>query len=163
MHMTYAGRFFAAWSVIGALANFAAAGDPYEVWVSNERSGDVTVVDAATQRVVATVPAGKRPRGIHASPDGAMVFVALSGSPISTPPSATTQSATRGAARGPAAVDDDDAKAPADRAADGIGILDTTKRTLVGRINAGADPENFAVSPMGHCCLSPTRMSRRSA
>src|SRR4051812_35888725 len=106
--MTNASRFCVALCLIGALASLAAAGDPYEVWVSNERSGDVTVVDAATQTVVATVPAGKRPRGIHASPDGALVFVALSGSPISTPRSAASQSATRGAASRPPATDDDD-------------------------------------------------------
>jgi YVTN family beta-propeller protein len=43
----------------------------YFVFVSNERSGDVSVIDGATDAVVATFKVGKRPRGIHATPDGA--------------------------------------------------------------------------------------------
>src|ERR1700677_5173036 len=39
----------------------------YQVFVSNERSGDVTVIDGSSFKVVATIPVGKRPRGIHAS------------------------------------------------------------------------------------------------
>src|SRR4051794_35979420 len=58
----------------------------YWVCVSNERSGDVTILDGADRSVVATIPVGKRPRGIHASPDGKRLYVALSGSPIAGPP-----------------------------------------------------------------------------
>ena len=76
------------------LAVTCAAADPpkgpqdrkYWVCVSNERSGNVTVIDAATDKVVATIPAGKRPRGIQASPDGKTLYVAVSGSPIIGPP-----------------------------------------------------------------------------
>ncbi len=32
------------------------------VWISNEGSGDLTLVDAARREVVARVPVGKRPR-----------------------------------------------------------------------------------------------------
>jgi len=53
----------------------------YLVFVSNERSGDVIVIDGGTDAVVASIPVGKRPRGIHATPDGQRVFVTLSGSP----------------------------------------------------------------------------------
>ena len=49
----------------------------YFVFVSNERSGDVTVIDGASDTVVATFSVGKRPRGIHAAPDGKRVFVAF--------------------------------------------------------------------------------------
>src|SRR3954469_19266400 len=56
----------------------------YLVCVSNERSGDVTVIKDG--KPIATIPAGKRPRGIHASPDGSSLYVALSGSPITGPP-----------------------------------------------------------------------------
>ena len=43
----------------------------YRIYVTNERSGDLSVIDSTTHEVVSTVPLGKRPRGIHASPDGA--------------------------------------------------------------------------------------------
>ena len=68
-----------------APAGALAAGD-YQVFVSNERSGDLTVINGADFEVIATIPVGKRPRGIHASPDGRMLYVALSGTPISGPP-----------------------------------------------------------------------------
>src|SRR3954454_12175328 len=64
----------------------AADGDRLWLCVSNEKGGDVTVIDVATQKVVATIPVGKRPRGIHASPDGKTLYVALSGRPIEGPP-----------------------------------------------------------------------------
>src|SRR5262245_17718774 len=51
------------------------------LYVTNEQSGDLTVIDVPTLKVVATIPLGKRPRGIAASPDGSRLYVALSGSP----------------------------------------------------------------------------------
>src|SRR5439155_22886521 len=57
----------------------------YLVFVSNERSDDVTVIDGKTDAVVTTFPVGKRPRGIHATPDGKRLFVTLSGSPRMAP------------------------------------------------------------------------------
>src|SRR4029453_1270892 len=55
------------------------------VYVTNEVSGDISVIDTASQTVVATVMVGKRPRGIKVSPDGGYVYVALSGSPSAPP------------------------------------------------------------------------------
>src|SRR5207237_8439219 len=57
----------------------------YFVYVSNERSGDVTVIDGASDTIVATFPAGKRPRGIHAAPDAQRVLVATRGAPRMAP------------------------------------------------------------------------------
>ena len=41
----------------------AAAAKAYSVYVTNEQSGDLTVIDGATHAVTATIPLGKRPRG----------------------------------------------------------------------------------------------------
>ncbi|MBL8219351.1 MAG: hypothetical protein JNL62_08975, partial [Bryobacterales bacterium] len=41
----------------------------YRVFVTNENSGELTVINGTTLEVMATIPVGKRPRGIHASPD----------------------------------------------------------------------------------------------
>jgi YVTN family beta-propeller protein len=42
-----------------------------KLFVTNEpRLGDVTVIDVGTARAVATIPLGKRPRGVRVSPDG---------------------------------------------------------------------------------------------
>src|SRR3954465_10323669 len=64
----------------------AAESSGYLVCVSNERDGTVTVIDGPTQSKLASIPVGKRPRGIHAAPDGRTLFVAVSGTPISGPP-----------------------------------------------------------------------------
>src|SRR4051794_4455795 len=53
--------------------------------VSNEDSGDISVIDLERDEVVGTVAVGKRPRGIRAAGDGRSVFVALSGSPKAGP------------------------------------------------------------------------------
>ena len=75
-------------ALAAALPAFAAAGESYQIWVSNEKSDDITVISGADFKVLATVPVGKRPRGIHASPDGKVVYVALSGTPVAAPAAA---------------------------------------------------------------------------
>src|SRR2546423_4900505 len=102
----------------------------YFVFVSNERSGDVTVIDGKSDTVVATFAVGKRPRGIHAALDGKRVFVTLSGSPRMAP-----------------GVDEN--RAPADKRADGLGVIDPAARKLVDRWHVGSDPEQFAISKDG--------------
>ena len=58
-----------------------AAPPPYRAFVTNETSGDLTVIAGGTHEVLATIPLGKRPRGIKVDPAGERLFVALSGSP----------------------------------------------------------------------------------
>jgi YVTN family beta-propeller protein len=86
----------------------------YLVCVSNERSGNITVIDGDRQAVIATVAVGKRPRGIHASPEGKLLYVALSGSPITGPPKLDAQ--------GNPIPEEDEGEA--DHSADGIGVVD---------------------------------------
>ena len=103
----------------------------YGVFVTNEASGDLTLIDPATHTAVATIPVGKRPRGITPGPDGARVFVALSGSPPS-PPGV-----------------DPSTLPPPDKSADGIGVVDVTAQVLVEVLVGGSDPEQLAISPDG--------------
>src|SRR5207247_10126989 len=56
------------------------AGAEVRVFVTNEKSDDVTVIDAATRAVVGTIRVGKRPRGVVVSPDGRRVYVTNSNS-----------------------------------------------------------------------------------
>src|SRR5271155_5327042 len=76
----YGSLFLWAVSVKGQTTN------DYQIFVSNEHSGTITVINGADFKVTDTIVAGKRPRGIHASPDGKTVYVALSGTPIEAPP-----------------------------------------------------------------------------
>src|SRR5438034_3384430 len=117
--------------IAGMITCLARAEAPsYLVFVSNERSDDVTVIDGKTDAVVTTFPVGKRPRGIHATPDGKRLFVTLSGSPRMAP-----------------GIDEN--RAPADKRADGLGVIDGAARKLNDRWHVGSDPEQFAVSKDG--------------
>ncbi len=44
-------------------------------YVPNERSGTISVIDTASDEVVATVRTGGKPRGSAASPDGRRLYV----------------------------------------------------------------------------------------
>jgi YVTN family beta-propeller protein len=50
------------------------------VFVTNEKSNEVTVIRAADHKAIATIPVGARPRGIVAAADGSRVYVANSNS-----------------------------------------------------------------------------------
>jgi YVTN family beta-propeller protein len=128
-----------------ALATSAIAAGSYQLAVSDERSNEVTIVSGSDFSVVATIAVGKRPRGIHASPDGKLVYVAMSGTPIAAPP----QLDAHGNPIFKRGSDDDDDDAQSDKSADGIGIIDLAERKLKGKIFAGSDPEEFALSKDG--------------
>src|SRR6185437_1790607 len=99
----------------------------YTVYVSNEASGDLTVIDPATMEGV-TVPIGKRARGLHPSVDGKLIYIALSGSPFA-PPGV-----------------DESTLPPPDKSADGIGIFDIAQNKMLRKVPGGSDPEQFALS-----------------
>jgi YVTN family beta-propeller protein len=139
------------WFRNSALCLVLAAGLPaaleaattFQVYVTNEKSGDVTVIDGGSLQVAATIPVGKRPRGIHVSPDGKVVYIALSGTPIEGPP----QIDAHGNPIFDKKKDDDDENA--DKSADGIGVLEVGAQKLKTKLNAGSDPEEFALSKDG--------------
>ena len=101
------------------------------LYVSDETGGAVVVIDPAAGQVLERIPVGKRPRGIRVSRDGHTLLVALSGSPIAGP-----------------GVDESKLP-PADRAADGIGVVDLGTRKLLRTLPSGQDPEAFDLSVDG--------------
>lgn len=82
-------------------------------------------------RVVATIPLGKRPRGIQLSPDGKQLLIALSGSPIAGPDA------------------DERSLPPPDPSADGIGVFDLEAQKLTRIIRGVSDPEQLVVGRDG--------------
>ena len=114
----------------------APAGSSYRVYITNEASGDLTVIDPVKMEALATLPLGKRCRGIHASADGKLIWVALSGSPFAPP-----------------GVDESKLPPP-DRTADGIGVFDVPANKMLRKISSGSDPEQFALSKDGKFALS---------
>ncbi len=125
------GHFALVLAVLALPACKSTAHATTRIYVSNEDGDSVSVVDGKTQSVVATIPVGKRPRGMRLSPDGSTLYVALSGSPKSGP-----------------GVDESKLPPP-DRAADGIGVVDLASGKLVRTLPSGADPEAFDLTPDG--------------
>lgn len=101
------------------------------VFVSDETGSSIVVVNPDTGEVVQRIAVGKRPRGIRLTRDNRRLLVALSGSPIGGP-----------------GVDESKLP-PADRAADGIGVVDVDTGAVVRKYQSGQDPEAFAISPDG--------------
>lgn len=105
----------------------------FRVYVTNERSNNISVIDGDALVVIATWPVGKRPRGVHLAPDGRLLYVAVSGSPRLGP-----------------GVDPDRAKSlKADKSADGIAVIDVRTGRLMRKMDVGSDPEEFAISADG--------------
>lgn len=123
----------------------AQSGENFQLYVSNERSADVTVISASDLKTVDTIGVGKRPRGIHASPDGKLIYVALSGTPIAVPKIDANGNAVFQRGKD----DNDDEASRADKSADGIGIIDVAQKKLTGKLLVGSDPEEFSLSKSG--------------
>src|SRR6266700_4096664 len=109
----------------------APKGSSYRVYVTNEASGDMTVIDGVKMEATGTFPMGKRARGIHPSADGKTIFVALSGSPMA-PPGV-----------------DESTLPPPDKSADGIGVFDVAQGKMLRKVPGGSDPEQFSISTDG--------------
>ena len=103
------------------------------VYVSNEDSETVSVLEAESGNAVATIPVGERPRGIKVSHDGSQLYVAVSGLP-KCPPSVP---------------DEECAKLKRDLQADGVAVIDVASLKVVKLLKAGSDPEQFDLSADG--------------
>ena len=103
------------------------------VYVTNEMSGDLSIVDAAAGTLIDNVPLGKRPRGIKAHPDGRLLYVALSGSPVGGP----------GVER--------ESLPPADRSADGHDLY----------VSAGSFGAIFFIDPKANTAGPPLPVGQR--
>ena len=93
------------------------------VYVTNEDSRDLTIIDASTDSVIATIFVGTRPRGVKVSPDGKTVYVALSGSPKCPP----------------TMPDEECEKLPVDKSQDGIAVVDVASMKTIKTIPGGSE------------------------
>lgn len=139
------GSVLSAALLLGATSVKSQTGGDYQIFVSNEKGGTVTVINGADFKVTATIPIGKRPRGVHASPDGKTLYVAVSGTPIEPPPKLDAN----GNPIFEKGHDDDDDEKKSDKSADGIALVDIAQKKFLRKIPAGSDPEQFCLSTDG--------------
>ena len=123
-----------------ALAGSAATAAPY-AYITNQGSHDVSVIDIATQRVVATVPVGRSPAGVVASSRAGQVFVSNPDSKTISVIDMRTQAvvSTLPAGEGPVGID---------ASADGRWLLVADwygQRLLVYALPAGGPPRAVPV------------------
>src|SRR5260370_28485538 len=130
------------------------------VFVTNEKSDDVTVIQADTGTVLKTLAVGKRPRGVTASADGKRVYVANSNSDSLSVIDAAglTVIGSLPAGRAPEGltfnregtllyvVNENDSTVP---------VIDGASARNVKKIEVGTEPGTAAPSPATRC-LSPS-------
>lgn len=108
----------------------AGVAEAARAYVSNEDDGTVTVVDVGRLATLATIEVGRRPRGLVLSRDGKRLYIAVSGMPKCPPPIS----------------DEECAKLPRDRQADGVTVVDTAALKVQRRIGGVTDPERVELS-----------------
>jgi len=123
------------------------------LFVTNEKSDNVTVIDAAGQKVIATIPVGQRPRGIAVSRDGGKIFVANSNSNnlsvidsrklkvIDRLPAGNDPEGMTIDRRGLIYVVNESDSA--------LTIIDPAARKILKRLEVGTEPETAVLSPDG--------------
>ena len=123
------------------------------VFVTNEKSDNVTVIRAADQKVLATLPVGQRPRGVAVSHDGRRAFVASSNSNnvsvIDTKTLQVIDTLPAGIDPEGITIDRDGRLYIVNENDSALTIVDVSKREIVKRLEVGTEPETAVLSPDG--------------
>jgi PQQ-dependent catabolism-associated beta-propeller protein len=121
------------------------------VFVTNEKSNNVTVIEALSGKVLATIAVGQRPRGITASADGRRVFVANSNSNNVSVIDAASLKVIDSFAAGTdpegITVDGRNRLYVANENESALTIIDISKREVIKRHQVGLEPETAVLSP----------------
>jgi PQQ-dependent catabolism-associated beta-propeller protein len=137
--------------ILPAVSGLAAA--ELRVFVTNEKSNNVTVIQAQNQKVLATIPVGERPRGIAVSRDGRRVFVANSNSNnvsvIDAKSLQVVDTLPAGLDPEGMTLDQDDRLYIVNENDSAVTIVDVSKREIVKRLEVGTEPETAVLSPDG--------------
>ncbi|MFI8594845.1 InlB B-repeat-containing protein [Microbacterium sp. NPDC078428] len=134
--------------------SLAVSPDGATVYTANALNDSVSVIDAVTNTITATVTVGDGPYGVALSPDGATVYTAnYSGDSVSVINTATnTVVDTISVGGGPRAVavsPDGATVYTADYFGESVSVIDTATNTVVGTIWGLGGPVAVAVSPDG--------------
>src|ERR671930_2572753 len=131
--------------------NYAAWSQP-RAYVSNEQSNDITGIDTATDKVVATVPVGERPRGIRLSADGKRLYVALGDEDriavVDTAGLQVVEKIAAGTDPESFALSPDGKRLyVSNEDANAATVIDLQTRQIVAAVPVGIEPEGVTVSP----------------
>ena len=121
-------------------------------YISNQSSNNVSVIDTATNTVIANVPVGTFPSGVAVNPAGTRAFVvALSSvSVINTATNTVIASVAVGSAAQGVAVNPAGTRAyVTNSVSNNVSVIDTATNTVVATVSVGIDPRGVAVNPAG--------------
>jgi len=132
----------------------AAAAVATRAYVTNSFDDTVSVIDTATNTVVATVAVGDGPSGVAVSPDASRVYVTnATDDTVSVIDTATnTVVATVAVGDGPSgvAVSPDGSRVYVSNFVGGtVSVIDTATNTVLATVAVGVSPRGVAVSPGG--------------
>ena len=131
----------------------AVSPDGSRVYVANYGGDSVSVINTATNAVVATVSVGRRPSGVAVSPDGSRVYVPIEDSKVKVINTATNAVvATVGVGSYPegVAVSPDGSRVyVANYYDDSVSVINTATNAVVATVGVGSSPYGVAVSPDG--------------
>lgn len=146
--------------LVGAMA-LASPSFADKMFVSNERSNTISVLDIASWEVIAEFDAGNRPRGITVSPDGTLVYVAASDDDTVRVFDTRTYKEMWTLPSGPdpelfvlhpsgnplfVANEDDNQ----------VTVVDTETHEVLAEVPVGIEPEGIAISPDGGVVVNTT-------
>jgi YVTN family beta-propeller protein/VCBS repeat-containing protein len=127
--------------------------DGARVYVANFGDGTVSVIDAATNAVTATITVGFEPHAVAVSPDGTRVYVTNSGtntvSVIDTATNSVTATIVVGSGPNAVVVSPDGGRVYVANF-NGVSVIDTATNVVVATVtDVGGSPRALAVSPDG--------------
>jgi YVTN family beta-propeller protein len=128
--------------------------DGARAYVAGSTSNTVTVLDTATDTVVATIPTGAEPRLFAFAPDGARLYLTVAGdgllSVIDTATNTITTSIPVGAAPTGVSITPDGGHVyVANQISDTVSVIDTATNTVTATIPVTGLPTGVAVTPDG--------------
>lgn len=145
---------FTAFSNLMYSTHRVAASTPSFAYVANTFSNDVSVIDVASNTVVATVPVGSSPGGVAITPDGAFAYVTNSGSDnvsvIETAGNTVVATVPVGDLPFGITITPDGAFAyVANQFSNNVSVIATVSNTVVATVSVGNHPNGIAITPDG--------------
>jgi YVTN family beta-propeller protein len=132
-----------------------AAANAQNAYITNNDDNTVSVIDTASDTVIATIPVTPRPGGVAVTPDGSRAFVTGDDgnyntvSVIDTASNTVTAAITVGSGRG-VAITPDSTKAYVSNFIDNtISVIDTASDTVIATIPVAPRPTGVAVTQDG--------------
>ncbi len=143
--LRYCALMLSLWIGVAHAAPFA--------YIPNSGSNDVSVIDIATNTVVATVPVGTNPQGVAVNPAGTRVYVANFGSNnvsvINTATNTVVATVLVGTNPWGVAINPAGTRVYVTNQSSTISVIDATSNTLLATVPVDASPFAIVVNPAG--------------